>query len=77
MPEFLVVPAGKEGRQYGIHAGARDKQMGEVQRNVVLDVHHVMETEEVSLGKRVRGDILPRRCLRCRAFLTPLCIARC
>src|SRR5713226_7113892 len=51
VPQLLVVPAGEEGGEDGVHAGARHQQVREVERNVILDVHHVVEAEKVSTGQ--------------------------
>src|ERR1700674_458064 len=48
VPQLLVVPAGKESREYRIHAGAGDREVRQVEGDMILDVHHVVEAEEVA-----------------------------
>ena len=59
MPELLVVPAGEECGEDGVHAGSCHQQVRQVQRDVVLDVHHVVEAEKVAFGQWMRGDLVP------------------
>ena len=49
VPQLLVVPAGEERCEDGVHASTRHEQVREVQRDVVFDVHHVVQAEEVAL----------------------------
>ena len=59
VPQLFVVPAGEEGRQDRVHARPGHEQVRQVQRDVVLDVHHVVEREQVSLGQRIPGHVFP------------------
>ena len=59
VPQLLVVPAREECGEDRVHAGAGDEQVREVQRDVIFDVHHVVETEQVPFRQRVGGHGLP------------------
>ncbi len=59
VPELLIVPARKECGEDGIHARPRDQEVRQIKRDVVLDVHHVVEAEQVPLGERAGGHRLP------------------
>ena len=60
MPKLLVVPARQESGEDRVHAGARHQKVRQVERNVVLDVHHVVQAEKVALRQGMRGDFAPR-----------------
>src|SRR6267143_6691467 len=64
MPQLFVVPAREERGEDRVHAGAGNQQVGEVEGDVVLDVHHVVEAEKVALRQWMRGDLVPRDACR-------------
>src|SRR5205823_9981519 len=49
----------EEGRENGIHAGPCHEEMREVEGDVVFDVHHVVEAEEIAPRQRVPADVIP------------------
>ena len=49
VPQLLVVPAGEERGEDGVHACACDEQVGQVEGDMVFDVHHVVQAEEIAL----------------------------
>src|SRR5205823_10664140 len=59
VPQLFVVPACEERGENRVQARSRDQQVGEVEGDVVLDVHHVVKAEEVAPGEWAGGDLLP------------------